>query len=152
MNIPNKPSYKIIRWAANRMKRCVGSNQMWPTFTGYPNRYQRWWDSIFSEISLTKPSVAITINLAARVSTVVWITYINLSLFIYLLQWIALSSVLMFFCLFKYGAVKAQVCFSWVQSMFKSINRTAQFTRYTRTSRAYFVNQDFRYVLWGRLL
>lgn len=39
-----------------------------------------------------------------------------------------LRSEIDFFCLFKYGGVKAEAGLSRVQSMFKSITRTAQFT------------------------
>ncbi|XP_034755125.1 insulin-degrading enzyme isoform X2 [Etheostoma cragini] len=58
-----------------------------------------------------------------------------------------LCSVLDYFRLFKYGAVKAKVCFSWAQSMFKCINRTAQFTRYIQSAgNCFCLIQEFRLV------
>lgn len=53
-----------------------------------------------------------------------------------------------FFCLFKYGGVKAEVCLSRVQSMYNCITRTAQYATYIQaTVNGLCANRYFRYVL-----
>lgn len=65
-----------------------------------------------------------------------------------LLHLFTLRSKIDFFCLFKYGGVKAEVCLSGVQSMYNCITRTAQYTRYLQVAiSSLCVNRYFRYVL-----